>query len=118
VLAAILLVLLSSFHLLAGVATLAADRLDVDAGYTFRFGTDAWGWTHVALSVPALASGMGLLMATSWARSLGLLACVVSAIVGFAFAPVEATWSVIIVSLAVLLIALLVLRWDGRTRDG
>jgi hypothetical protein len=116
--AAILLVLLAAFQLLMGIATISGDGLDVASGFAFRFTSDAWGWTFVALSVPPLAAGMGLLLGASWARPLSLLSCVTSSIVCFAFVPIQTAWSILVIVLDLMVLGLLVLRWRRRTPPG
>lgn len=113
--AAILLVLLAAFQLLMGIAVLSGEPLDVDPGFAFRFTSEAWGWTFAVLSMPCLAAGMGLFLDMPWARPVAVLSCVTSAIVCFAFVPIQGRWPTLVIALDLAVLALLVLRRPRRT---
>jgi hypothetical protein len=103
---ATMMVLLGLFHLIAGlVALLDASSLAVphrdlviDVGYA------AWGWVHLAGGLVALVAGVGLLTGATWARVLGVVVAMLSAIVNLGFLAASPGWALIMIVLDVLVI--------------
>lgn len=103
---AAMMVLLGLFHLITGLVALLSSSslavphrdLLVDVGY------DAWGWVHVAGGLVALAAGVGLLTGATWARVLGVVVAMASALVNLGFLPASPGWALLMISLDVLVI--------------
>ena len=78
-----MLVLLGALHVVQGVAALAGHFSE--PGLLFATAT-AWGWAHVVLGVVAGLAGLGLLAGTTWARVLGVVLALLSAVGNLAVA--------------------------------
>src|SRR5689334_3811959 len=83
----IMLQMVGGFQLIQGLVALFKDDyylvspngLVVEVNYT------AWGWTHLLIGLVAIATGIGVLLGQTWARVLGIVIAVVSALVNVAF---------------------------------
>ena len=104
---AMMMILLGSFQVIAGLMALfdegyylvGPNGLVVDVDYT------TWGWVHLGVGVAALAAGFGLLRgAATWARVLGIVVALVSAIVNFAFLPAYPLWAMMMIAFDVIVI--------------
>jgi len=104
--AGIMMVLLGAFHAVAGLAALfnddwflvTASGLIVSANYT------AWGWMHLLLGVLVGAAGFGVMMGQTWARLVGIIVAGLSAIVSLGFLAAYPIWSVLLITLDVIVI--------------
>ena len=101
-----MMVLLGMFHAFQGLIALFQDdyylvgknNLTVHVDYT------AWGWVHIGLGVVVLAAGIGLLAGRMWARVVGVIVALASALVNVAFLSAYPVWSAIMIALDVLVI--------------
>lgn len=105
-----MLMVAGTFHAMAGLVGIFNDsywlvpsqQLVVSVDYT------AWGWTHLALGVLAVAAGAGILAGRSWARVTGVVLAAISALVNLAFMAAFPIWATLIIALDVLVIYALV----------
>jgi hypothetical protein len=106
VFAAMMMIMVGSFQVIAGLTALfnsgyyvvGEDQLLVSADFT------AWGWTHIILGAVALAAAFGLLAGQMWARVVGIAMALVSAVVNLAFIAAYPLWSIMVITLDVLVI--------------
>lgn len=106
VFAAMTMVMVGLFQVVVGLTALfnsgfyavGAERLLVSVDFT------AWGWTHIALGVIAVAAAFGLLAGQMWARVVGIALALVSSVVNLAFIAAFPIWSVVVITLDVLVI--------------
>lgn len=82
----------------SGYYVTAAANLVVDVDYT------VWGWVHIGLGAVAVAAGFGLLAGQMWARVVGIAMALVSSVVNLAFIPAYPLWSLMVITLDVLVI--------------
>ena len=80
--------------------------------YLFQFDATSWGWIHLLVGVLIGLAGMGLLAGQTWARVVGIVLAVLSAIANFLFLPYYPFWAILIIGLDVLVI------WALSTRAG
>jgi hypothetical protein len=100
--AAFMMILIGSWHAIAGLVAIINDNFYV-AGreYVFRFDATTWGWIHLILGIVVLLAGFGLFSGAVWARTVGVILALISAIAGFAWLPYYPVWGIIIVAAAV-----------------
>jgi len=100
--AAFMMILIGSWHAIAGLVAIINDNFYV-AGreYVFKFDTTTWGWIHLILGIVVLLAGFGLFSGAVWARTVGVILALISAIAGFAWLPYYPVWGIIIVTAAV-----------------
>jgi len=104
--AGIMMILVGSFGAIEGLVGIfkdqyflvTDDKLVVTANYT------AWGWTHLILGALVVLAGFGVLVGQFWARTVGILLAMVSAIVNIAFLAAYPVWSTIVITLDVIVI--------------
>jgi len=113
-----MLVLVGIFQAIDGLIALFNDNLYlvqpnglvVDVDYT------AWGWTHLLLGLLLLGAGAAVFSGQVWARVVGVLAAIVSAVVNFAYVPAYPVWSILIIVIDILVIYALTAH-GGELRD-
>jgi hypothetical protein len=102
----VMMVLVGGFQATMGLVALFNDEyflvtsngLLVTADYT------TWGWVHLALGVIACIAGFGVMVGQTWARVVGIILAVVSAIVNVGFLAAYPIWSSIVITLDVVVI--------------
>jgi hypothetical protein len=99
VFAGVMLVTLSIFAVLEGIAAIAKDDVFVHGlNYTFQFDISTWGWIHLLIGAVGIATGVGILMNQAWGFVVGILVASISAIINFGFLPYYPFWSVLIIA--------------------
>lgn len=104
--AATMLVLIGSFHVIQGFVALFKDEYYVvgSSGLVVNVDYTAWGWVHIIAGAVAVATGFALFSGQMWARVVGTVVAVVSAIVNVAFLAAYPIWSALMIGLCVIVI--------------
>jgi hypothetical protein len=103
--AAMMMILIGFFQGLMGlVALFNQEFYVVGAEYVFSFDVGTWGWVHLIWGVIVLLAGFAVLSGQTWARFVGTLIAIVSAIEAFAFLPYQTFWSLTVIALSVMVI--------------
>ena len=114
--AAIMMLLIGFFHVMAGLVAIVDDNFYVATKeYVFQFDRTTWGWIHLILGIVVFIAGLSLFKGAIWARTVGVILGVISAVVGFAWLPWYPVWGILIVIIAVSVIWALTLH--GRDAD-
>ncbi|MBB6419552.1 hypothetical protein [Streptomyces sp. AK010] len=93
--APIMLMIGGILDIMRGIAEIADDDILVSTrNYVFEFNLTAWGWSHLALGVLAFIVSFGLLMASTWARALGVGIAGLVILSNFLSLPYYPVWSV------------------------
>ena len=102
----IMMLLMGGFQATEGlVALLREDYYLVTAnGLVITLDYTAWGWTHLLLGVVAVITGIGVLLGQLWARVIGIIIAVLSALVNLAFLPAYPIWGAIIIATDIVVI--------------
>jgi hypothetical protein len=101
-----MMALLGTFHIFAGLVALFNDDyylvgrsgLLVDVDFT------TWGWVHVIGGLAVILAGVGVFAGQVWARTVGVVIALVSALVNLAFLSAYPLWSLIMITLDVVVI--------------
>jgi hypothetical protein len=104
--AGVMMILLGAFQAMEGLVAILNDDyylvgrtgLAVSVDYT------AWGWVHLLLGIVVAAAGLGVMVGQMWARVVGIIVAVLSAIVNIAFLAAYPVGSAIIIAVDVLVI--------------
>ncbi|HEY7478590.1 MAG TPA: hypothetical protein VIB62_10170 [Actinomycetota bacterium] len=100
--AAFMMVLIGAFHALAGVFAVIDDAFyDTPGEYFLQFDASTWGWIHLILGVVVVLAGFALFSGAVWARTVGVVMAMISAIVAFAWLPWHPVMAVILIAVAV-----------------
>ena len=106
VFAGTMMMMIGVFHLIEGlVALFQDDYYLVNAnGLTVHVDYTAWGWVHLLVGILVAVAGLGVLGGRVWARTIGVIMAVLSALVNFAFIAAYPFWSAIVIALDVFII--------------
>ena len=104
--AGVMMVILGTFHIIDGLVAIFNDEyfavtksgLIITADYT------VWGWVHLLGGVIIIAAGVAVFTGQVWARSIGVLMAVISAVINIAFLSAYPIWSTIMITVDVLVI--------------
>jgi hypothetical protein len=104
--ASVILVLLGCFHAIQGLVALFDDQkfLVADSGLVVSVDYTTWGWVHLIGGIIVALAGAALIAGRMWARIVGVLAAMASAIVNIAFLEAYPIWSAIMITLDILII--------------
>ena len=116
--AGMMMILVGSFQAIDGLIALFNDDFYVvrPNGLVVNVDYTAWGWTHLLLGILLIAGGAAVFSGRVWGRTLGVIAAMLSAIVNFAFIPAYPFWSLLIITVDVLVIYALIAH-GGELRE-
>jgi hypothetical protein len=116
--AGIMMILVGSFQAIDGLIALFNDDLFVvrPNGLVVNVDYTAWGWTHLLLGILLIAAGAAVFSGRIWGRTLGVVAAMLSAVVNFAFIPAYPVWSLLIITVDILVIYALIAH-GGELRE-
>jgi len=105
VFAGTLMVLIGILHAIQGVVALVNDTFFVvGAKWTFSFDVTTWGWIHLLVGIVVAFAGFFVFRGAVWARTVGVLLAVVSAVANFTWLPYYPVWALVVIALDVLVI--------------
>jgi hypothetical protein len=112
----VLMVVSGAFAVIEGVLALVAPTTYIlTRGTVLSVGLPVWGWLHLVLGVLVLATGAGLLRPAIpvWARGAGTALVAINVVVQLAWLPASPIWSIIVITLDVVVLYALFVAWDG-----
>ena len=103
---AAMMTLLGAFHVIQGLVALFNDDyfLVGRSGLLVSVDFTTWGWVHLVGGLIIAAAGAGLLAGRTWARVVGVVVAMVSAVVNLGFLSAFPVWSALMILLDVLVI--------------
>ena len=109
-----MMMLVGIFQAIQGLIALFDDDyyLVTKNGLSVHVDYTAWGWTHLALGLILVGAGLAVFAGQMWARVIGVVLAVASAVLNFAFFPAYPFWSSIVIAIDVFVI--LALTVHGR----
>lgn len=117
VFAAIMMFILGAFNIIDGLAALFKDEVFVNTGKGLLiFDLTAWGWIHLLLGVVLCLVGAALINGALWGRIVAVVLVTFNAIEQLVFLSAYPFWSVLIITLDVLVIWALVVH-GAETRE-
>ena len=103
--AALMMIMAGCWQALAGLIAIFENEFYVQTrNYLFEFDATTWGWIHLVVGALIGLAGVGLLAGQTWARVVGIVLAVLSAIANFLFIPYYPFWSLLIIALDVFVI--------------
>src|SRR4029453_4209193 len=103
--AAIMMIMVGVFQALQGLVAIFENEFYVATrNYLFQFDATTWGWIHLLVGLLMAFAGWGLFSGQTWARTVAIILAVLSAITNFLFVPYYPFWSLLLVTLDVLVI--------------
>jgi hypothetical protein len=107
VFAAIVLIIAGGFDVLYGFIALAmpdSAYLTAPGGALLLFDVQGWGWWHVISGVLLILIGAALFSGATWARVVAVILVALNAVGQFFLLPVQPWWSLIVLTLDMLVI--------------
>ena len=104
--AGIMMLLLGAFHAFQGLLALLNDEyfLVSSSGLAVSVNYTAWGWVHLIVGTVIVLAGAALMTGRLWARAVGVLVAMVSAMFNVAFLAAYPVWSVTMIVVDLLVI--------------
>jgi hypothetical protein len=104
--AGIMMIMLGTFQAIEGLVAIFKDSYFVvpRSGLVVSVDYTTWGWVHLLLGILVALAGLGVMAGQMWARVIGILLAVVSAIVNIAFLKANPVWSTILITIDILVI--------------
>jgi hypothetical protein len=100
--AGVIMLLVGVFHAIAGLVALIDDEFYVvGANYTFELDVTGWGWIHLLAGIGVALAGLYVFSGATWARIVGIVLAMLSAVANFFFIPYYPFWSILMIALAV-----------------
>jgi hypothetical protein len=102
----VMMIMLGLFQIVQAIVALVHDQyyLVAKSGLVVSVDYTTWGWVHLVLGIIAALTGVGLLAGNTLARVVGVVIALVSALVNLVFMPAYPIWSIIVITLDVLVI--------------
>lgn len=102
---AFLMFIAGIFQSIAGLAALFKDEVYiVSQNSLLALDYTQWGWVHLTLGVVLILSTVSMVNGNMWGRFVGVLLATLSAIANFAFVSAYPLWSIMIITMDVLII--------------
>ena len=115
----VLMAVTGGFAVIEGLLALFSPTafLTVD-GTVLAVDAHAWGWTHLVLGALVLVTGLGLLRdAPDWARIAAMALVGLQMGVQFAWLPAAPIWSILLITIDVLVLYALVTTWHDASQQ-
>ena len=116
--ASVMMLLLGSFQAVEGFVAIFDDGYYrvTESGLVVNVDYTAWGWTHLLLGALIIISGLGVLAGNLAARTFAVILAGLSAVANLLFIEAYPVWSVIVITVDVLVIYALTVH--GREMGG
>ncbi len=86
------------FQAMAGLVAIIDDQFFVVTNqYVFELSASSWGWTHLLWGLVIVLTGIGILTANTFARTIGVIVAGVTALINFAWLPYYPIWGIIMI---------------------
>ena len=103
--ASVMLFLTGVFHIIAGLVGLFRDTIYTSStNTTWILSYNQWGWTHIITGGIMLIAAASLLQGGLFGRAFAVIVALLSAIANMAFIPIYPLWSLLIITIDVLVI--------------
>jgi hypothetical protein len=101
-----MMVLLGAFHVMQGFVALFKDEyfLVGKSGLVVNVDYTAWGWVHILAGLVIALAGVAIFSGRIWARTIGVMLAMLSAVVNIAFLSAYPIWSTIMIAVDLLVI--------------
>jgi hypothetical protein len=104
-LAGVLLILNGLYGFLVGLAAIIKGGFfTYHAGELYHWSISGWGWLQLALGIVIFAAGACILLGMLWARAVGVVLAVFSAVANFLFIPYYPIWAILLIAVDIFII--------------
>jgi hypothetical protein len=102
VFAAVMLMIIGIFHVIAGIVALVEDQFYVvGQEYVFQFDVTTWGWIHLIVGIIVFLAGIGIFSGNVLARTVGVIVAAISVVANFLWLPYYPIWSIVMIAIGI-----------------
>jgi hypothetical protein len=117
VFAGVMMIMMGILHALWGLAAIIEDEFFVATrNYLYNVDVTGWGWVHLIAGAIVILAGFWVFTGAVWARIVGVILAVLSAIANFLTIPYFPVWSLVIIAVDIVAIWALTVRGRDITR--
>ena len=103
--AGFVMILVGSMHAIWGlVAIINKAFYAATPKYFLQFNVQTWGWIHVLAGIIIVLAGFAVFNGAVWARTIGVIMAMVSAIANFASLPYYPVWAMCMIAVDIAVI--------------
>ena len=103
--AATIMILGGGLDLLQGLAAVVrSNYFVVTPHYAYTMNATSWGWIHMVLGLILVLAGGAVINGSLWARGIGVIVAALVAVSNFMWLPYQPVWSIIVITLCVMVI--------------
>jgi hypothetical protein len=111
--AGIVLLMVGAFNVIFGLTAIFEDEtLTAVGGRVIVWDLTTWGWIHLVFGLVQVLAGLGLFAAREWARWAAIVFAMLNAIGQVAFITVFPLWTLLVITLDLIVIYQLTARWE------
>jgi len=93
------------FQMLQGIVAIINKKFYITSpNYIFTINVTTWGWVSLIMGAIIAIAGIYVFSGRLWARSIGIVLAILSAIANFFYIPYYPVWAVMIIALDVMVI--------------
>lgn len=106
VFAGIMMILVGLYQCFMGLVAIFNDKMFLvpEKGLLITVDYTVWGWVHLLLGLVLILAGFGAMTGRTWARVVGIIAALVSAVVQMGFISAQPFWALTIIVIDILVI--------------
>jgi hypothetical protein len=113
-----MMMLVGTFNVINGFAAVFADDIFISGSAgSVVLDVTGWGWVHVVLGALLVVIGIGVLQGATWAVIAGIIVVMVNMVTQMLALPSYPFWSIVIITLDVLVLWALTVHGDERLSD-
>jgi hypothetical protein len=86
------------------VALFNSEFYVVGVRWIFEFDIVTWGWVHLIIGTVVLIAGCFVFQGKAWARTVGVIIALLSALVAFAWLPYYPIWGILLIVVSVAIV--------------
>lgn len=103
--AGFVMILVGSMHAIWGLVAIINDAFYVATPeYFLKFNVTTWGWIHLLAGIIIVLAGFAVFSGAVWARTVGVIMALVSAIANFASIPYYPVWAICMIAIDIAVI--------------
>ena len=97
--AGFVMILVGSMHAIWGLVAIINDAFYTSVQeYFLKFNVSTWGWIHLLAGIILVLAGFAVFSGAVWARTVGVIMALVSAIANFASIPYYPFWAICMIA--------------------
>ena len=111
-----ILFIVGAFNAIYGLTAIFKDEVltGTGSGGVIVWDVTGWGWIHLLVGIVMILTALGLFSGQNWARWAAVFFCMFNAITQVVFITVFPLWTILIVTLDIIVIYQLTANWENE----